>query len=150
MPHSRTRTLIAFFIASLSAILIACFSHSQFVLNELVILGVVIPANVRIGFTLDDLIGLLPTYGAIITLGLAIAFSISAWLVRRATLPAIILYPLAGVVTLAAILSLMHPVLEITLIAGARSSTGFISQCLAGGIAGWVFALLTGNTQHPR
>ncbi|AGH43378.1 hypothetical protein C427_1269 [Paraglaciecola psychrophila 170] len=36
----------------------------------------------------------------------------------------------------------MHPILEITLLAGARSTFGFICQSLAGAMGGVVFANL--------
>jgi hypothetical protein len=36
----------------------------------------------------------------------------------------------------------MHPILEITLLAGARSTLGFICQSLAGAMGGWIFSYL--------
>ncbi|WP_426416136.1 hypothetical protein [Aestuariirhabdus sp. LZHN29] len=150
---SRTRTLIAFMAASLCAFVLASVSHSQFVLNELTSLGIVIPADVRALSTVDDLLGLLPSYGVIITLGLGLAFSFTAWLRRHTQLPAKTLYPLAGLTAFATLLVLMQPILDITLIAGARGWFGFTSQCLAGAIAGWVFAALNdlnpGTTRKP-
>ncbi|MCL6415287.1 hypothetical protein MIB92_06470 [Aestuariirhabdus sp. Z084] len=144
---SRTRLIIAFVISCLSAIVLACFSHTQLVLNELASLGVSVPAEVRARATLDDLLGLLPTYGVIITIGLAIAFALTAWLLRKFSLSPRVLYPLAGAVAFAAMLLLMHPILEITLIAGARGWSGFMTQCLCGLAAGLCFAFLK---ESPR
>ncbi|RRJ83761.1 hypothetical protein [Aestuariirhabdus litorea] len=138
----RRRSLLAFVAAALCAIVLASVSHSQFVLNRLANLGVVIPADVRALVSLDDLLGLLPSYGVVITLGLGLAFALTAWLLRRGLGTPALLYPLAGAVAFAAMLLLMHPILEITLIAGARSAGGFIGQCLAGAVAGGLFAAL--------
>jgi hypothetical protein len=53
-----------------------------------------------------------------------------------------LLYPLAGFVAIFVMLLAMQPVLGITLIAGARSTLGIVSQCLAGLIGGWLFMKL--------
>ena len=51
-----------------------------------------------------------------------------------------LVFSLAGAFAIAVMLMAMHPLLHVTLIAGARSPMGFTCQCLAGAIGGYVFS----------
>jgi hypothetical protein len=126
-------------MATIFAFVLASVFHSQFVMAELSSLGVKISFNDRLSMSLDDLIGLYPTYGVVIAISLLLGFSISALLVKRFTIPSSILYFTAGGCSVASALLIMHPILDITFIAGARSTLGFISQCIAGAIGGWLY-----------
>ena len=44
----------------------------------------------------------------------------------------------------------MHPILDITFLASARSTFGFISQSLAGAMGGWVFSYLRTNRANTK
>lgn len=101
---------------------------------------------------LFDLRGMAPSpvelsYGSVIFIGLAIAFTVAAWLrwaASRAATPAPRrlapwLFPLAGATAVAVALLAMYPKYEIWLIAGARDPLGFTAQCLSGALAGVVF-----------
>jgi hypothetical protein len=137
-----------FLISALFAFVLASLFHSQFVMAELTAVGVNIGLNDRLSMSLDDLIGLYPTYGVVIAMSLLIAFSFATLLVKRFTIPSSILYFIGGGLGVATALLAMHPLLDTTLIAGARSTFGFISQSLAGAIGGWVFSHLRVGTKN--
>ena len=131
-----------FLIATIFAFVLASLFHSQFVMAELTAVGVNIGFNDRLSMSLDDLIGLYPTYGVVIALSLLIAFSIATLLLKRFTISSSILYFAAGGLAVVTALLAMHPLLDISLIAGSRSTFGFICQSLAGAMGGWVFSHL--------
>ncbi len=92
--------------------------------------------------SIDDLLGLYPTYGIVIAVSYFISFIVAGLLIKRFKLSPNILYFLAGGVGVTVALLAMHPILNITLLAGARSTFGFVCQSLAGAIGGMVFANL--------
>lgn len=94
--------------------------------------------------TLEDWLGLLPTYGAIIAVGLVIAFSVSNLIGNKLQSQrdySGFIYAIAGTLCMACILLLMRPIMHITLIAGARG-VGFYWQLLAGVLGGVAFSFL--------
>lgn len=138
--YSKIKITLAFLIAVLITFILASVFHSQFVLNELTAINIVIPTTTRISTTFSDLVGLAPGYAPIILVGMLIGFVIVGlsrkwinWSVRVA-------YPVAGVLSIYAIHLLMYPIFHITLIAGARSTLGLVFQCVAGALGGWLFA----------
>jgi hypothetical protein len=131
-----------FLVAVIFAFIIASLFHSQFVMAELSKVGVEILFNDRLSMSIDDLLGLYPTYGIVIAVSYFISFIVAGLLIKRFTLSPNILYFLAGGVGVTVALLAMHPILEITLLAGARSTFGFICQSLAGALGGVVFANL--------
>jgi hypothetical protein len=136
-----------FLIAVIFTFVLASLFHSQFVMAELTSVGVNIGFSDRISMSLDDLIGLYPIYGLVIALSLLIAFSITTLLLKLFKIPPSILYFMGGGLGIATALLAMHPILDTTLIAGARSTFGFICQSLAGAIGGWVFSHLRAAVQ---
>ncbi|MFA3792989.1 hypothetical protein AB6T38_17920 [Aliiglaciecola sp. SL4] len=133
------KLVLDFIAATLSCFILASLLHTQFVLHELSKLDVAISWQTRLSATGSDIIGLLPTYGVIILVGLLLAFLSVFWLNKLFVKPRPWLYPLGGAVAMFAILSAMQPIMDITLIAGARTQLGILSQCLAGLFGGWVF-----------
>lgn len=130
------RLLLPFCVAVLCTFTLASLAHTQFVLFELGRLGVPIDFLTRLYASWQDWLGLLPLYGAVVVVALLVGFSLSRLIVRQQFYWR---YPLAGGLAMAFALLAMQPVLEITLIAGARSWAGFVCQCLAGIFGGWVF-----------
>lgn len=139
-----THFIVSSFIAALAAILM----HTQMVLADLNAIDISIPIADRFYMMGQDILGLLPKYGIVVLLGLAIAFVIAKLIVvmlnkkSPQTKARRYLYPLAGGVAILAILLLMQPILNITLLAGARSLTGMALQILAGVLGGVIFAYL--------
>ena len=63
-----------FLVAVIFAFIIASLFHSQFVMAELSKVGVEILFNDRLSMSLDDLLGLYPTYGIVIAVCYFISF----------------------------------------------------------------------------
>jgi len=137
-----TRYLPPFLLTWILTFTLASVLHSQFVVNELVKVGVKIRLLDRISLTIDDWIGLLPTYGIIIAVGLLIAFAIAGLLIKKLPTKRFALFLIAGAAAFATFLLAMQPIMNITIIAGAREA-GFYAQILAGAVGGAVFARLT-------
>ncbi|MDC8830014.1 hypothetical protein [Alteromonas gilva] len=145
----------ALLIAWLATYTIASLSQSQFVLLELSALGVNINGNLWLKHMVLDWWGLLPKYGSAILASLAIALLISGRLGHALKLRSNWLHPLAGAVAMLAMLAVMHPIMDVTLIAGTRSLPAQIWQALAGGIGGLLYKFLRQDVarwivQRPR
>ncbi len=136
-----TRLLPSFLVSWLLTFTLASLFHSQYVVNQLVNVGVVVSFNDRLKLTLDDWLGLLPTYGAIIAIALSIAFLVTSLLHRKYNKYGTWLFVIAGIVAFAAVLVAIESIMNINIIAGARG-WGFYAQLLAGAIGGYVFAIL--------
>ncbi len=139
MPGKQTlgRTLVAFSMASFATYSLASMLHSQFVLWELRRLGVALSAGPWLNMMWQDWLGLAPGYGSVIALTLGLGFILVNWLPLGSWR-----FIVGGGIAMAVMLLAMQPVLDITLIAGARTPLGFFSQCLAGLCGGWLFARL--------
>ncbi|BED89290.1 hypothetical protein PspMM1_17580 [Pseudoalteromonas sp. MM1] len=137
-----TRVLPIFLVSWLLTFTLASLFHSQYVVNQLVNVGVVVSISDRINLTLDDWLGLLPTYGAIIAIALAIAFLVTAKLTQKVKQYSMVLFIAAGITAFAVVLLAIESVMNIHIIAGARG-WGFYMQLLAGATGGLLFAVLT-------
>jgi nucleoside recognition membrane protein YjiH len=129
-------------IASVIGFLFASMLHTQAVLAKLSDIGIIITLAERLNTTWQDLLGLAPTYGIIILIGLTIAFSVAGLINKKLNTKVIFLYPLAGGIAMLVMLLAMQPILNVTLIAGARGTGGLLMQVIAGLIAGVCFASL--------
>ena len=139
---TKTRCLVSWLGASCVGFIAATICHSQQVQAKLINLGTNIDLTTRFAAMADDLMGLSATYLPIIAIGFAIAFSVATFIQRKTALAPSLLYSLAGAVALGSILGLMQPIMEITLIAGARHWVGFSLQIIAGALGGFTYALL--------
>lgn len=113
--------------------------HSQYVVNQLVNVGVIVSITDNLSMTLDDWFGLLPTYGSIIAIAFVIAFPVANWLNKKLNSNRLALYSVSGVCALALVLIAIESIMNIHIIAGARG-WGFYTQLLAGALGGYVFA----------
>jgi hypothetical protein len=139
--------ILHFLLASMVTIVSACILQTQMVLLELTKLDIQISLSERLYMTWQDLVGLIPAYGTIITIGLALGFGICKLIWRYTPLKSSILYVVAGGAVMAVILIAMQPVLGVTLVAGARSTLGILLQIAAGMLGGFCFLRLR-NQQH--
>ena len=137
-----TRLLPIFLVSWLFTFTLASLFHSQYVVNQLVDVGVVVSLSDRINLTLDDWFGLLPTYGGIIAIALAIAFFAVVLLVKKFKKYSMALFVASGITAFAVVLVAIESIMNIHIIAGARG-WGFYLQLLAGALGGLLFALLT-------
>ncbi|MBB1345104.1 MULTISPECIES: hypothetical protein [unclassified Pseudoalteromonas] len=144
-----TRVLPSFLVSWLLTFTLASLFHSQYVVNQLVNVGVVVLLSDRASLTLDDWLGLLPTYGAIIALALAIAFFVTAKLNKKVQKYTTQLFVIAGIVAFAIVLIAIESIMNIHIIAGARG-WGFYAQLLAGAVGGFTFSQLFKVTKNQK
>jgi hypothetical protein len=148
-PSTIFRAVQAYLAAAASGYLAAILFATSANLVNLAQIGADIGFSDALRTYLFDLWGMTPRfelarYGNVMLIGFAIAFPVAAllrWAVSRAAnLRGIVplLYPLAGAVALGTGLSIMFQKYEVSAVAGARG-VGFWAQCVAGGMAGWVF-----------
>ena len=144
-----TRILPSFLVSWLLTFTLASLFHSQYVVNQLVNVGVVVDFSDRASLTFDDWLGLLPTYGAIIGLALAIAFFVTVKLNKKVQKYRTQLFVIAGIVAFAIVLIAIESIMNIHIIAGARG-WGFYAQLLAGAVGGFAFSQLVKATKNQK
>ncbi|MBB1401957.1 hypothetical protein [Pseudoalteromonas sp. SG45-1] len=144
-----TRVLPSFLVSWVLTFTLASLFHSQYVVNQLVNVGVVVGFSDRASLTLDDWLGLLPTYGAIIAVALAIAFFVTAKLNKKVQKYTTQLFVIAGIVAFAIVLIAIESIMNIHIIAGARG-WGFYAQLLAGAVGGFTFSQLFKVTKNQK
>lgn len=131
-------------LAVITTAIAATIASAQFVVAALGDVGAVVPLGERLALSGKDLIGLMPLYMIFIALGFLIAFFAGALLLRFAPLPRPVTYVVAGMTAMGVMLWAMEQVFfGVPVIAGARSTAGFIVQILCGGLGGYVFARLS-------
>ena len=165
--HQRTK-LVRFglfvfqlLITTIVTFIIASALHTQSVLSGLISVGAEIPLGVRIETIFVDFVGLLPTYGSIVFTGMLIAMTVAILIAKKIRVKplehatdipqknqksALWVYTLAGAVAMFTLLAAMHPILNVSIIAGARGFSGLLTQSIAGAIGGAVFGLTRGRT----
>ena len=165
--------IVQVIVATLVTFIVASTLHTQSVLSRLISIGADIPVSVRIETIFIDFMGLLPSYGLIILVGMLIAMPIAGLILklivkafpvkkeaaneqgsqlitnapRRAT---ICLFALAGAVAMFTILAAMHPIMNVTIIAGARGLSGLLTQSIAGAIGGIAYAVVRSRFSIDR
>ncbi|MFQ3251183.1 hypothetical protein [Glaciecola sp.] len=149
--------LVQLIVAALVTFFVASTLHTQSVLSNLIAIGAEIPFAIRIETVFKDYLGLLPSYGVIIFIGMLIAMPIAGLISKTLSSKSqkeesveqspnnetqLWLFALAGAVAIFTILAAMQPIMNITIIAGARGFSGMFTQSIAGAIGGGAFALV--------
>lgn len=137
------RVVLGFVLAVIVSTVLGSIAHTQFVLAGLTALGVEIPVSDRLSTTFQDIVGMGPMFGMIIAIGFLVAMSAAALVYSFVGTQRYVVYGVAGAVALAVALMAMGIVYDITPIAGARTTIGFIAQMIAGAVKGLTFARLT-------
>ncbi len=140
------KTFLVFILSVLIATLLATLFSTQFVITGLEGAGAKVGLGDRLDMTFYDLGHLGRLYGIFIFIGLGIAFLCATIVHRFAKTKRPLIYVVAGMACFVIMLYLMQVVFfGVPIIAGARSGLGLAFQALAGGLAGYVFARLTGR-----
>jgi cellobiose-specific phosphotransferase system component IIC len=145
------RRVGAFVLAAVVMMLLGSAAHSYFVQQAWSgaagradgAAPIAVPFADRISWAAHDVIGLFPTYCAVTSIALLVAFLIAGVLARH-TGYRVAVYGLAGAVAIFVLFTIMRSVLGTVGIFGARGPAGLAAQMLAGAIAGALFARLTG------
>lgn len=131
--------------ASIVGFIVASILHTQAVLAKLSAIDIKISFAQRLSTTWQDLMGLSLTYGIVILITLTLSFSIAGLVNKKLGASKKLIYPLAGGAGFLLMLAAMQPILNVTLIAGARGISGLFMQVSAGVLAGICFAILSSN-----
>jgi len=138
------RAVFGFVVAVGVLTVLAVIFQTGFVLSALGDVGAQLSFGPAVSMMLDDLIGFGPIYGALIAIGLLVAFPVAAIVHRVTKLSRVLVFAGAGLVCMLVMLVAMEQVFfGIQLVAGARTLPGLVSQMIAGAVAGWAFVQLT-------
>lgn len=144
------RVLQAIIPAVLLAYALASILATQSTLAAVQAMGLDISAWIRASTTIQDVIGMAPSYLPLILvafiLGLPIAAGLSRWLPGQRAL----LFTLAGFVAIVALHLLMKAALGITGIAATRTLTGLLLQGFAGAAGGYCYYRLSAHSIPAR
>ncbi len=136
------RTAPAWSAAVLVTAVAASIVQSWQVQGRLTQLGVDIPPRLAAQTALDDFTGMAVPLLLVFGAALLIGFVVAGWVKQRVPALAALAWPLAGAGAVATALFLMHLQFEMTPLAGARGTGGFLLFCAAGALGGLVFAWL--------
>ncbi len=137
------RWIAALFVAAVGTYILAVIANSQFVMNAH---NVPITFSERLNMTAFDVSNMWP-YLIVISVALMLGFLIATLVKRFLRRLSKYAFPVAGAAAIGVTLGLMYTQFQTIPISGARSTMGFISQVVAGGIGGWIFAKVAGGTK---
>lgn len=130
-----------FTLAWFTTFTLASICHSQFNIWQLQQVNIVMPWSERLSMTGQDWLGLLPTYGLILLVGLLLAWWFSFCIIHWLNTPTTTqrwFYIFSGGAAILTIHTAMYPILNVTLIAGARE-WGLYLQVICGMIGGAIY-----------
>lgn len=138
------RTIIAFFASAVVTFVLAAAFYTQQVLAKQAEIGAVYSRRQQFETLIDNMAGLAPSYGLILTIALLIGFAVAAGVKRIVKPLAPIAYPTAGAAAVFTAIWLIENVViggGVGVIGGARDALGIALQCVAGFAGGVVFAV---------
>ena len=139
------RLIFGFLIAVVAAYVFGTLTYSQLILGNLVEMGMPVDGGVRVETFWHDFTHMYDLYLPLIAVALLLGFLVAAVILRWVPQIRALGYVSAGFCAIWA----MDVILGAVLTGGThplvvtRTTVGLVSQCLAGGIAGWCFAFLT-------
>ena len=139
------RSIAAFFPAVLLAYVLAVIAHTVGVLSAVQSMGVEVAVADAFASIWHDLLGMVGLYLPLIAVALAIAWLVTALLLRWAALPRTALYVLAGFAGIVALHLIMAAVFGLVGVAAARTTVGLTVQALAGAAGAYLFARLSAS-----
>lgn len=142
--------ILAFIVSLLTAVILATFFSTQFILAGLKTAGADVSFGERLSMSLYDIINMGPIYAIFTFLGLGVAFLSAGLVFYFAKTKRMLIYIVAGAACFLVMLYLMKAVFfGVPIIGGARTPLGLAFQALAGGISGYVFVKLTAKLVKP-
>ncbi|MFP4004266.1 MAG: hypothetical protein ACLFV8_10860 [Alphaproteobacteria bacterium] len=141
--------LVKYFVGFIAAVLVAevlgaIFQVQGTIRQQFAPLGIKVPLEEQLSWMLHDIAGLIPTYAPLLAAAFLIAFIVAAFVARPMPGLRIVVFTVAGAVGVLVLFLLSKPVFwQVTPIYGGRDAFGLALQCLAGGVGGLVFALIT-------
>jgi hypothetical protein len=150
------RRVVAFVVAAVAMVLLGSAAHSYFVQrawssaagHAFGTAPAAIPFADRISWAAHDLFGMFLPYCALTSIALLVAF-VAAGGLARLTGFRVIVFGLAGALSLFVLFTVMKSVLGTVGIFGARGPAGLAAQMAVGAVAGVLFARLTRPPHLP-
>ena len=134
-----------FLVAWLITFSLASVFQSQTALNDLAQAGMQLSTTDQLGLMLDDWLGLVSTYGAILIVATLAMFLIASFAAKKLkiekALTRALFYGVVSIATIAIILFALEPFLDASLSADV-SKVSFYTQLLAGLAGGMIFGIL--------
>ena len=134
-----------FILAVITAAVLSCIASTQFVLAGLGALGVDVPVSIRVTTTIHDVLGMGRVMVIIYFPTFLIAFLTAAICTRLLPGSRQLWFAFAGLASILAAIAIAESLMGMMPIAGARSTSGFMAQGLAGAVGGWLYAWLSTN-----
>lgn len=134
--------VVAFLVAVGVAESLGASASTYSVFERLEAMGVSTSWGERLMWMGHDILGMLPSYGPIIAVGLLVAFAVAWFIAKAISTLAWLVFMLAGAAALIVSNETAEAVLGLTPIAGARDLVGLLTQGGAGAIAGLIFSWL--------
>ncbi len=135
---------LAFAAAAVTTFVLASVFYTQQVLAKQAAIGARYTAGQQVETYIDNLIGLAPAYGLVLTIALLIGFLVAA-IVKRVLVPlAPVAYPIAGAAAVSTAIWAIENLVAgggVGALGGARDAVGIAFQCFAGFAGGVVFAV---------
>ena len=136
------RVFSAYLVAALGTYVLAAMAATQWLLANIGGLGYEISTGTRLVTTGQDLWGMLPTYGPIIAVAMAIGLAVASGIAKM--LPALRGVGLitGGAAAVVCLHLILQQVVSVSPIWAAQSIGGLLAQGLAGGIGGYLYYLM--------
>lgn len=141
------RLIVHFVCAVLSVYVIAVLLVGQFNIANISAMGIDVSVGERLSTFTHDIINMLSLYLPIIAVAMLIGLLVGGQVFVRWFEKPHIFYPLAGFVAIATVHLALKAVFEVSAIAPTATTLGFLSQCFAGLIGGYVFYRLRAKSQ---
>lgn len=142
------RTILAFLLAVATTYVLAVAFLTQQVIAKRAAIGANYTLDQQFTTFVDNLIGLMPAYGAVLTIALLLGFLI-ATVVKRILKPlARVAYPIGGAAAVYTAIYMIENIVAgggVGALEGARGSMGMGLQSFAGLMGGVVFAVTRGR-----
>ncbi|MDE0367003.1 MAG: hypothetical protein OXP09_15715 [Gammaproteobacteria bacterium] len=130
----------AYVVAVAAAAVLGCAASTQITLNGLSGFGIDVPLTDRLSATVHDIAGMGPFYAQIAAVAFLPAFAIAAFLLRWVPGPRPFWFAVAAGGAIVTAILIVRYFVGGTVIGGARTPFGLLTQALACGAAGWLFA----------
>ena len=136
------RVFSAYVVAVLATYVLASVAVTQWNLASLSQMGYEVDAGTRLLTTGQDLLGLVPAYGLMVAVALAIALPVASGIARFApTLRGFGLVS-AGFVAIVCVHVILQQATDVSAVAATRTLGGLLAQGLAGGVGGYLYYLM--------
>ncbi len=138
------RAVLGFVLAVIVLAVLGSISHAVMNQGDLAAIGAEFPIGDRISWAMHDIVGMGPIFGAIMSVGLLIAFIVAGIVSGFVTPLRTIVYVVAGAAAVIGTLMVLPFVFPggVTAISSTRELDGTIGLAIAGALAGLTYVMV--------